>query len=167
MTDQTEHMTKKELLEQIRIERGQLEETLARLTHPQMLIPGVVGEWTVKDTLAHISTWERWMIQWISSLIRSEKPDTPEPWDIDRMNAGIFVRVKNFSLSDVLEEFRQSYWDSLALAEGLSEEQLQMVYNDTWPVGPLWLGVAANTNYHYRDHRMDIQRWLDSQKKGR
>lgn len=167
MTDQNEHMTKKELLEQVRSERGQLEETLARLTHPQMLLPGVESDWTVKDTLAHISTWERWMIQWINSLLGGEKPDTPEPWDIDRMNAGTYARVKNISLSEVLEEFRQSYWDSLILAESLSEGQLQTVYTDTWPKGPLWLGVAANTCFHYKEHRIDIQKWLDSQAKER
>ena len=58
MNAQTEKMTKSELLNQIRTERGQLEETLARLTHAQMLLPGVDGEWSVKDALAHISTWE-------------------------------------------------------------------------------------------------------------
>ncbi len=165
MDDHIEHLTKNELLDQIRTERGRLEETLARLTHPQMLLPGVDGEWSVKDTLAHISTWERWMIRWTNSLLRGEKPDTPDPWDIDRMNAETYARVKELSLATVLEEFRQSYWDSLALAESLKEEQLQTVYTDTWPMGPLRLGVAANTCFHYKEHRTDIQKWLKSKKR--
>jgi hypothetical protein len=167
MNEQINKITKQELLEQIRFERGLLEETLARLTHPQMLLPGVDGEWNVKDALAHISTWERWMIRWTNSLLRGEKPDTPEPWDIEQMNAETYRQVKEFPLAVVLEEYRRSYWDSLALAEHLSEEQLQTDYSATWPMGPLWTGIAANTNWHYKEHRTDIQKWLETQKKER
>jgi len=163
MNEQIQRLTKHELLDQIRTERGQLEETLARLTHAQMLLPGVDGIWNVKDALAHISTWERWMIRWTNSLLRGEKPDTPKHWDVERMNAETYVRIKEIPLADVLEEFRLSYWDSLALTESLSEKQLQTVYTDTWPMGPLWTGVAANTNWHYKEHRTDIQTWLKKQ----
>jgi hypothetical protein len=167
MNETLERMSKSDLLEQIRNEHGRLEETLARLTHPQMLLPGVDGEWSVKDALAHISTWERWMIRWTNSLLAGDKPESPEPWDVDRMNADIYARVKGLTLAEVLEEFHQSYWDSLALAESLSEKQLQNTYNDTWPKGPLWTGIAANMNWHYKEHRIDIQKWLDTRKKVR
>jgi hypothetical protein len=160
MTDHDEKLTKPELLEKIRSEHGLLEATLARLTHAQMLLPGVDGEWNVKDALAHISTWERWMIRWTNSLLRGEMPDTPDPWDVDRMNAENYERVKEFKLADVLEEFHLSYWESVALAESLSEEQLQTIYPDTWPMGPLWRGIADNTSNHYKEHRGDIQAWL-------
>ena len=165
MNNQIQKMTRQELLNQIRYERGQLEEILARLTHANMLVPGVDGEWTVKDMLAHISTWERWMIRWTNKLLRGEKPDTPEPWDIEQMNAETYARVKEIPLAGILEEFRQSYWDSLALAESLSEKQLQTVYTDTWPLGPLWTGIAANMNWHYKEHRIDVQKWLETLKK--
>jgi hypothetical protein len=166
MNDQVEKFSKSELLDQIRSEHGLLEATLSRLTHAQMLLPGVDGEWSVKDALAHISAWERWMIGWTNSLQRGEKPDTPDTWDVDRMNAEIFARVKDFALADVLEEFRLSYWDSVALAESLSEKQLQTNYPDTWPMGPLWMGIADNTSGHYKQHRGDIQTWLLKQKQG-
>ena len=167
MNDQINKMTKRELLDQIHTERGLLEKTLARLTHAQMLLPGVDGKWNVKDALAHISTWERWMIRWTDSLLKGEKPDTPEPWDVERMNTGTYTRVKGIPLAEVLEEFHQSHWDSLALANNLSEQQLQTAYTDTWPMGPLWTGIAANTNWHYKQHRTDIQKWLETQKKER
>jgi hypothetical protein len=160
MNNLDKNFSKPDLLEQIRAEHGLLETTLARLTHAQMLLPGVDGEWSVKDALAHISTWERWMIRWTSSLLRGEKPDTPESWDVDRMNAENYARVKEIPLADVLEEFRLSYWDSVALAESLSKEQLLANYPDTWPMGPLWIGIADNTSGHYKQHRGDIQAWL-------
>jgi len=164
MSERIENITKSKLLIAIRAERKALEEVLAALTHDQMLQPGSSGEWTVKDALAHISAWERRMLSWIGSHLRGEAPDVPLPWDVERMNAETYAQVKDRPLAEVLEEFRRSYREALTLAESLSEEQLQTAYTDTWPMGPLWLGVAANTDWHYKEHRKDIEAWLKQQK---
>lgn len=100
-------------------------------------------------------------MSWISSHLCGETPDVPLPWDVERMNAETYAQVKDRPLAEVLEEFRRSYRDSLALVESLSEEQLQTAYTDTWPMAPLWLGVAANTNWHYKEHRESIRAWLN------
>lgn len=94
MSDETEKMTKSELLKLIRDERGLLEMTLARLTHAQMLLPGVDGEWSVKDALAHISAWERRMIGWTGSHLRGERPSVPLVWDVDQINAEIYGQIR-------------------------------------------------------------------------
>ena len=164
MSERIENITRSKLLIAIRAERKALEEVLAALTHDQMLQPSASGEWTVKDALAHISAWERRMLSWIGSHLRGEAPDVPLPWDVERMNAETYAQVKDRPLAEVLEEFRRSYREALTLAESLSEEQLQTAYTDTWPMGPLWLGVAANTDWHYKEHRKDIEAWLKQQK---
>jgi len=164
MNDRIENITKPELLDQIRAERQRLEEVIAALTSDQMLQPGASGEWTVKDVLAHISAWERRMLSWLGSHLRGASPDLPLPWDVERMNAETYAQVKDKPLAEVLEEFHQSYRDALALAESLSEEQLKTIYTNTWPMAPLWFGVAANTNWHYIEHRESIEAWLKQQK---
>jgi hypothetical protein len=160
MNPTPETLTKSELLQRIRDERHALEKALARLTHTQMLLPKTMGEWTVKDALAHISAWERNMLTWTGNLLKGKAPGTPEPWDVERINAGIYAQVKDKPLNEVLEEFRESYRAALSLAESLSEAQLQTQYPNTWPMGPLWLGVAANMNFHYKEHRQDLEKWL-------
>jgi hypothetical protein len=167
MSENTEKMTKPMLLKSIQEEHSLLEMTLARLNHSQMLINGVEGEWSVKDILGHISAWERRMISWTGSLLRNEQPEVPLPWDVDRMNAETYCVVKDKPLADVLEEYRQSYWDSLSLVDNLSEEQLQTSHPDTWPMGLLWTGIAANMNWHYKEHRENIQSWLATRKQER
>jgi hypothetical protein len=161
MRERIEHIAKPELLVQIRTERKRLEEVLAALTPDQMLQPGVNGEWSVKDILAHISAWEQRMLSWIGSHLRGEAPDVPLPWDVERMNAEAYAQVKDRPLAEVLKEFLQSYREALALAESLSEEQLRTEYTDNWPMGPLWTGVAANTNWHYKEHREAMEAWLN------
>ena len=165
MNEQIKSMSRTELLQQIRDERRALEKVLSRLTHAQMLVPGVDGDWSIKDVLAHISAWERHMINWIGSHLIGEPPDVPLPWEVDRMNAETFSQVREKPLSEVLEEFRQSYHDSLTLIESLTEKQLQTQYSETWPLGPLWQGVAANTSFHYQEHRVDIEKWIPLRKK--
>jgi hypothetical protein len=145
MSDQLENLTKSELLQRIRDERRALEKNLARLTHTQMLLPGVMGEWTVT---------------WAGNLLRGEAPGTPEPWDVEHINAAIYAQVKDKLLGEVLEEFRESYRAAITFTENLTEAQLQTKYADTWPQGPLWLGVAANMNFHYKEHREDLEKWL-------
>jgi hypothetical protein len=160
MDEHIESMKKTELLQQIRDERRALEEVLTRLTNAQMLLPGVDGVWSVKDALAHISAWEQRMLSWIPSHLRGEPPEVPLPWDVERMNSDTYAQVKDKPLAGVLQEFHNSYQESLALVESLTEDQLQTQYLNTWPMGPLWLGVAANTNFHYKEHRNDIEKWL-------
>ena len=161
MRERIENIAKPELLIQIRTERKRLVEVLAALTPDQMLQPGASGEWTVKDVLAHISAWERRMLSWIGSHLRGETPDVPLPWDVERMNAEAYAQVKDRPLAEVLKEFHRSYRDALALVESLSEEQLQTAYTGTWPMGPLWTGVSANTNWHYKEHRETMEAWLN------
>jgi len=162
MSEPIHYDGKIKLLIRIRAERHLLEDTLARLTPEQMLQPATCGAWSVKDTLAHISAWERWMVLWTGMLLRGELPDPPLPWDVDRMNAEVYAQVKDKPLAWLLDEFHKSYRDSLALVEGLSEEQLQVEYTDTWPMGRLWTGVAANLNWHYKEHRELIEAWLEN-----
>ena len=167
MSNESEKITKPELLISIQEEHNLLELTLARLTHSQMLIDGVEGQWSVKDILAHISAWEKRMISWTGSLLQGKEPEVPLPWDVDRMNAETYLSVKDEPLATVLEEYRQSYWESLSQVENLTEEQLQTNHSDTWPMGLLWTGISANMNWHYKEHREHIQSWLTAQKRER
>ena len=152
--------TQAELLSEIREERRKLEELLATLTPDQMVTGGVDGDWSIKDILAHIATWEGWMRDWTTSLVSGQAPRVPEEWNIDRMNAEAHARLRDMPLPKVLREFQRSYRQSLALIEGLTEAQLRAETLDTWPLGPLWSKVADNTSWHYREHRLDIEKWL-------
>ncbi len=51
-------MTKDELIKKIETEWDNLQAALDGLTEEQMHQPGVVGEWSIKDILAHITAWQ-------------------------------------------------------------------------------------------------------------
>jgi hypothetical protein len=47
--------TKAIMIEKLQTERKRLEQNLAHLSREQMHLPGVVGEWSTKDVLAHLA----------------------------------------------------------------------------------------------------------------
>jgi hypothetical protein len=49
-----EPKTKTRIIMQLKAERKRLESNLATLTPAQMVESGVIGEWSVKDVLAHL-----------------------------------------------------------------------------------------------------------------
>jgi hypothetical protein len=160
-----EQMTKTKILEMIQSEQEALKRTLARLSAEQMTQPGVESNWSVKDILVHITDWERRMVQWIEASVRGEVPERPAPgmtWDdLDRLNEQTYMLNRDKPLGEVQAEFDRSYQRSLRAVEALSEADLIDPYRFEWREGdPLWHMVAANTWWHYKEHRETISDWL-------
>ena len=65
--------TKANILKLLQVERSRLEQNLSRLSRDDMLQPGVVGEWSVKDVLTHLADWEAHMLIWVETARRGEK----------------------------------------------------------------------------------------------
>jgi hypothetical protein len=163
-----QQMSKDKLLDLIRVERRRLEDFLAELSQEDMVQSGVIGEWSVKDVLAHLVDWEQRCLNWIGVSFRGEAPETPAPgmtWkDVDILNQQIFAKHRNRTLEAVLEEFHSSYQAILKTVEGISEEDLTNPHRFGWRAGnPLWKLIASNTNNHYCWAKTEIQKWSEAQ----
>ena len=167
MTDQTEPRTRQELLKLMVKERLHLEAVIGKLSEDQYLEPGIDGRLTVKDLLAHIVDWEQRMIQWINESFAGFVPQCPAPgmtWDdLDRLNERTYLANKDRELTDVMSASEESYSRSLDLIQHLTEEDLFDGSRFAWRDGdPLWHMVAANTWWHYREHRQQVDACLKS-----
>jgi hypothetical protein len=158
-------MTKARLLALIRSERKSLDAELADLDGDQMTKPGVEGRWSIKDLMAHITAWEQRMIEWLKQALRGEVPKqlpTSITWeDLDRLNAETFRENRDRPLDEVLAESDRSYRQVLRTVEMMPEKALIQPDYYVWRGGkPLWEIVAANTFWHYQEHREAIRAWL-------
>jgi hypothetical protein len=165
MAEQTEPMTKQEVLDLIQDEWHLLEAALGKLTPTRMLAPGLEGERSVKDILAHITAWERLMLQWLKETYAGVTPERPAPgmtWDdLDRLNEQIYVANKDRELAAVLAELENAYSQSVQAIQEMPEEDLFDGNRFAWREGdPIWHMVAANTWWHYQEHREQIEAWL-------
>lgn len=161
----TEEMSKQKILELILEEREALETVLARMSQDQMLRPGVTGDWSTKDIIAHLAVWEGKTVQWLEESLRGETPDRPAPgesWDdIDGENEQFYAENRDRTLAEVLATFQDGQQRALEMVESMSEEDLLDPHRFEWRKGdPMWHLVAANTWEHYREHRETIENWL-------
>ena len=153
--------TKTELLDSIRTSREQLNQKFSSLTPNQMTWPGSMGDWSVKDILAHLVDWEQRFIKWYQVGLLGEEPVTPEPgitWrQLPKLNQIGYQRHRNDSLADVLSNYENSYREILELIEGMSEEEIFTELTYSWTGSQSLLSwIAANTSSHYNWARRNI-----------
>jgi hypothetical protein len=120
--------TQKALLEQVKTEHHKLEQLLLRLKEPEITTQLVTSQWTTKDVLAHLSEWQQMALDWYKQGLKGETPALPAPgynWrQIPELNQMIYLKHKDSSLKDVLENFSQSHQEIMSLLEQLSENEL-------------------------------------------
>jgi len=154
--------TKKELLESIRTTRELLEKKFSKLTPKQMVWPGSMNDWSVKDILAHLVDWEQRFIAWYKAGQKGETPETPAPgftWrELPKLNQEGFEQHKNETLENVLAQYEKSYLEILELIESMNEQEIfEAKYYEWTGASSLLPWIAANTSSHYNWARRNIR----------
>lgn len=157
---------KAEILAQIRATHQPLETLLAQLDPGRMSEPGVNGDWSVKDVLAHLTWWEQHLLRRLR--IGHDDLDDLDDLDIegvdeqsatDRVNADVFAAHRDRSLAEVRAEFDASYAEVLAVIESMADDALASdeVYD----------AISWDTFRHYPTHATMLTDWLESISPGR
>lgn len=142
---------KADVLDRIQTAHARLEQVVASLTPGQMEAEGLVGEWSVKGTLGHITWWEQVPVH----AFRGE-PDEDilpgEEWDTNRANAVLFARNQARPLADVLAAFQVSYAELLREVDALSAARL----DEPGPYGGSLLELIAGNTYDHYDEQANL-----------
>lgn len=158
-----EPTTKAELLQMMVNGRAALTALIEPIPLERMLESGVEATWSVKDILAHLTSWEVKMCAVLAGR-QSELP--PANWPttadaVDAINADFTMANGAKSLIQVLQEFETAIHQALAAVEAMSEADLFDAARFEWQEGrPLWYLVADNTFAHYEEHIPSIEGWL-------
>lgn len=160
-----ESPSKSKILADFQTEWVLFEQTLNRLSEEQMSAPGVTGHWSVKDDLAHISAWEKVLLDRIEGVLTGQPlkyPPIMNNEDVELFNSRTYLENRERPLSSVLLEFRNLYTGLLTVLEALDEEALTRPVPWDWASDDLhlWHIIIANTSDHYREHRLEIERAL-------
>jgi hypothetical protein len=164
--DDTSPRNKAMLVDSIQSEYSGFKELLSGLAPEDFLHPGVNGDWTVKDVLAHIQVHEERMIAWISKRIGGSLPSEFQPYDMPEdalavVNERIYQENRARELDEVEAAFAQAHRAALALVDAAAEADLFDAARYHLNGGEaLWAAVAANTYEHYEEHGRDIRAWL-------
>jgi hypothetical protein len=142
------------LLEATHEERGKLELKIGGLTPAELVYPGTMGMWSVKDIMQHLVDWEQRWISWYEAGKRGEVVVTPEPgynWrQMGQLNEKYRLMYRDRPLDEVIADFHASYQQILSVIEKVSEEEMLTpgLYGWTGEL-PLIAWIAGNTCEHY------------------
>ncbi|MEJ2736666.1 MAG: ClbS/DfsB family four-helix bundle protein [Anaerolineae bacterium] len=160
-------MKKSELLDSLQKEYGKWEAFLDRMDPTRMEQPGVNGTWSMKDLIAHLTGWNRWLVARLHAAQRSE-PEPPPPWPAhlqteDEINAWIYESNRGHSLHQVLDEMHRVHGQLLAEVESLPDdariEHVEPAYLLVW-VGDERFEVSEFFDHFHDDHEPDVRAWL-------
>jgi hypothetical protein len=154
---------KAELLTRIEREWRALERAFAGLSDQQMSVLDA-GGWSIKDNLAHLSAWERFMrLSYLHKMPAHEAmnvdAETYRQTDENGMNAILFQRNKDRPVAEVLAGLREEHARVLGELAKMSFEQMMMPLDvDDPQKRPLIGWIIGNTYDHYREHRATIEK---------
>jgi len=163
-------MTKAELLEKIKTGNDQFVHLLSTLSADQIIQSGVVGNWSVKDIVAHIAVHEQRMLEWMDEKIRGGNPAAFQPYampdvELAMVNEGIYQANRGRVWLDVLQDLENVQTRTLSFINTAQKEDLMTTQRFQLLEGePLWMAVAANTYDHREEHGRDIRAWMEKRK---
>ena len=148
------------------VERGwqEWQSLLATLTAERMQEPGLANGWSVKDAIAYIAFYEKW----VGDFVRTRTwPPAAHPsldtWDMDARNDAYYDLNKHRDLAEILAESHQVHQALVDAVAALSDAEyhdrnlLGTPPDDEWSIEKM---VDGNTLLHYPEHAEAIRAWL-------
>jgi hypothetical protein len=128
------------------------------LSEAQLMIPGVTGKWSVRDILAHVTTWEEEALKHLPLILKGGRPPrySVKYGGIHAFNALKTEQKKNLSLAQVLQEIHDVHRRLIAYIESVPLCQFQ---EET----PFRHRLRLDTYGHYPIHAKAIWKWREKQ----
>ena len=157
--------SKAQLLAGLTDEQAQWEALLSDIGEDHMTQPGVAGEWSVKDIVAHITAWRRRTVSRFQAALHHQPIPAP-PWpsnleNDDEINAWFHATDRDRSLTDVLSESRAVYQQLYDTLAAFPEEELANPTTFPWLSGEDFpLTGAALFGHFHEEHEADMRAYL-------
>ena len=131
-------------------------QSYAGLPEPDLLQPGVTGAWSVRDIIAHVTTWEEEALKHLPLVLMGKRPPrySVTYGGIDAFNARTTEEKKKLSLVEVLGRQEDVHHRLIELIEGVPEDQLG---GDT----RFRHRLRLDTYGHYPTHAEAIKKWRE------
>ena len=159
-----EPSSKLELLQAIHTARDEWDSLIAQIPHQQLSKSVGAGTWSIKDVIAHVSEYDRWLA--LDLAMRLQKP--PQIWlddlSLDEFNAALHQQIADRNPEDILLDSKRVFQDLVKEVEAHSEAYLFGTHHvDGVPYDVIPFKLLKSESYgHYHDHIPDIQAWLSA-----
>jgi hypothetical protein len=130
------------------------EQSYAGLSDSQMMIPGVTGQWSVRDIIAHVTWWEEEALKHLPLVRGGGRPPrySVTYGGIDAFNALMTEQRRHLSLAEVLSQHDEVHQRLVAYVERAPEE---LFTRET----RFRRRLRLDTYGHYPKHAKAIRAW--------
>jgi uncharacterized damage-inducible protein DinB len=161
-----EEMTKARLIETLQTKRAEWDALLAQVPEERMVLPGAAGTWSVKDVIAHITDYERWMADRMHEQLRGEiyAPSETDMMHFDQRNALRYLATRDLPLETVRAQSQEAFQRLEEAVQAHSEQFLlepQQFAGAPQPI-TIWKMLRSEVYGHYDEHIPSIQAWIDA-----
>lgn len=147
-------MDRRQLLKRLDSAWTAFNASYAGLSDGQLLEPGVTGAWSVRDILAHVTTWEEEALKHLPLILQGGTPPrySVQHGGIDAFNARMTEAKRSLSLSEVRAQLAATHDRLVAFVESAPENQL---------IGESRFRrrLRLDTYGHYPIHAEAIRQW--------
>jgi uncharacterized damage-inducible protein DinB len=149
-------MNRQQLLQKLDKAWTEIKESYADLSDSQLTEPGVMGDWSVKDILAHMTTWEEEALKHLPVIIKEGRPPrySTQYGGIDAFNALMAERKHDLSLADVLQQQEETHRRLIDYLQSVPEEQFTRETRFRHR-------LRLDTYSHYPKHAKAIREWRE------
>jgi hypothetical protein len=121
-----------------------------------MTAPGVVGDWSVKDILAHVTTWEEESLHHLPLILSGGRPPlySVAYGGLDAFNALQHERRRDLPLDEVLRQLQETHRRLVDYVEAAPEDLLSRETR-------FRRRLRLDTYSHYPEHTRAILEWRE------
>jgi hypothetical protein len=167
-------MQKADVLDKLRREWTRWEALTAGADEEFATRPGLAGEWSLKDVVAHLTRYERWNAAGLGGA-PFELPPPPPGLNLDDMDArnNWFRELdRDLNWRAVQSASRAAHTEFETLIAALPEAELHANYTidergqlmrapaDAAESWPLWQIIDGDAGAHYEAHANELEAWL-------
>ncbi len=155
-------MTKDEIFDALEDERENFLDAIDGLSDDELQLPGVVGKWSIKDIMIHLSAWEAEMVKLLWQAKQGQPPSNPD-WteeQVDQLNQEWFEAYHARPLDRVMADFIAVRKQTSRRVEAFTDKDLNDPQRFSWLKDrPLWVWVAQDSFEHEAEHTAQIRSW--------
>ena len=148
-------MNKQQLLKQLEKAWTAIKESYAGLSDSQLTESGAMGNWSVKDILAHVTTWEEEALKYLPLIITGGMPPRYIQYGgIDAFNAKMTEQKRGLALSDVMKQLDETHRRLIDYIRSVPEEHFTRETRFRHR-------LRLDTYSHYPMHAKAIREWRE------
>jgi hypothetical protein len=145
------------------------QELLVSLSVEQIAKPLPPSQWTVKDVVTHLWSWQQASVARMEAALQNKEPDYPDWWkihgpdpeeDVDRTNAWIYKRNREKPWLKVYADWMSQFQHYLELSAMIPEKDLLEEGRFTWMGGYALSASSWGTLEHHQEHYDALHTWL-------